>query len=382
MAAAAAAQTTGGLVGRVTDEDGGALPGVAVEAKSDALQGTRVAQTDPSGAFRIALLPPGTYTVVFTLEGFAADTRQVEVNLGRDTTLNTALRAAAAEEITVYGETPVIDPTSTALGVNLEHARHRDPAHRAQLLLGRPGRPRRLLGRQPGEQRAVDDHRLRLLGRREQLLHRRRQHHRRRVRLPGQGAQLRVHPGDRRQDRRLRGRVRPLDRRRHQRDHQVRAATSSTATSSATGTTTRSSPPPIRSSRPAATVEGFTREDYGADLGGYLVKDKLWFFAAYDRVDHTTDTTLLGGPAGGTGRRVRRASATSAAAKLTWNVGAAPVARRHLLPGPARRRRRDQRRRIDHGLNGAAARPTSAGRSFGGRDYALRYDGSRRPSSG
>jgi hypothetical protein len=118
--ASASAQTTGGIVGRVVDEDGGGLPGVTVEAKSPSLQGLRAATTDADGTYRLTLLSPGEYTVTFSLTGFATDTKNaVTVNLGRDTTLNTAMRAAAAEEITVFGEAPVIDSNSTALGVNL-----------------------------------------------------------------------------------------------------------------------------------------------------------------------------------------------------------------------------------------------------------------------
>ena len=101
------------------------------------------------------------------------------------------------------------------------HPRRRDAADRAQLLVGGADHSRRQLGRQSREHRPVDDHRLRLERQRERVLHRRRQHHRQRVRLPGQGAELRVHPGGRRQERRLRGGVRPRDRRHHQRDHQV-----------------------------------------------------------------------------------------------------------------------------------------------------------------
>ncbi len=37
---------------------------------------------------------------------------------------------------------------------------------------------------------------------------------------------------------------------------------------------------------------GFTREDFGLGIGGYIVKDRLWFFAAYDRVKNTRDTSL------------------------------------------------------------------------------------------
>src|SRR5947199_4420144 len=89
IAAMAAAQTTGGIVGRVTDEGGGVLPGVTVEAKSPALQGSRTVVTDSTGTYRLTLLPPGGYTVSFTLEGFAAEARQgAAVSLDKDTTVN------------------------------------------------------------------------------------------------------------------------------------------------------------------------------------------------------------------------------------------------------------------------------------------------------
>ena len=44
------------------------------------------------------------------------------------------------------------------------------------------------------------------------------------------------------------------------------------------------------------TSLGFTREDYGADLGGFILKDRIWFFAAYDRVTNTTTSLLTAGP--------------------------------------------------------------------------------------
>src|SRR6185295_5565261 len=40
------------------------------------------------------------------------------------------------------------------------------------------------------------------------------------------------------------------------------------------------------------TIEGFTREDYGIGLGGYFLKDKLWFFGAYDRVTNAATNGL------------------------------------------------------------------------------------------
>ncbi len=136
------AQTTGGIEGRVTDEDGGVLPGVAVEAKGAALQGVRTALSEADGSYRLSLLPPGDYVVTFQLEGFAIDSKSVTVDLDRDSTLNSTLRGAATEEITVSGEAPVVDTTSTDAGREPRHAGDRDPAHAAQLLFDRPGHAR------------------------------------------------------------------------------------------------------------------------------------------------------------------------------------------------------------------------------------------------
>src|SRR5262245_43989914 len=75
----ARAQAT--LAGVVRDNTGGILPGVTVEAASSALiEKTRVAITDGSGQYRLTELPPGTYTVTFTLSGFSVSKREdVEV---------------------------------------------------------------------------------------------------------------------------------------------------------------------------------------------------------------------------------------------------------------------------------------------------------------
>ena len=108
--AGAAAQSA--LAGQVTDNTGGVLPGVAVEAASPALiEGSRVAFTDGSGQYTLIDLRPGTYTVTFTLPGFGPQVRD-QIELLGDVTLNIDVAMAVGgieETVTVSGATPVVD---------------------------------------------------------------------------------------------------------------------------------------------------------------------------------------------------------------------------------------------------------------------------------
>src|SRR5262245_57491567 len=67
----AAARAQSAIAGVVKDSTGAVLPGVTVEAASDALiEKTRSVATDSQGAYRIVDLRPGVYTISFSLEGF------------------------------------------------------------------------------------------------------------------------------------------------------------------------------------------------------------------------------------------------------------------------------------------------------------------------
>ena len=110
---AAFAQAT--ITGVVRDASGAILPGVVVEAASDALiEKVRSAVTDGTGQFRIIDLRPGTYSVTFTLTGFQTTRREgVELEGQLTATVNADMRLGALEEtITVTGETPVVDVQS------------------------------------------------------------------------------------------------------------------------------------------------------------------------------------------------------------------------------------------------------------------------------
>ena len=113
--AVAHAQT---LAGMVKDTSGAVLPGVTVTASSPALiEKTRSTVTDGSGQYQIVDLRPGSYSVTFTLPGFATVERNaVEVTGGGVISINAEMRVSAIEEtVTVSGQTPVVDvQTSTS----------------------------------------------------------------------------------------------------------------------------------------------------------------------------------------------------------------------------------------------------------------------------
>src|SRR5512146_2847218 len=77
--------SNGSISGTVTDESGGALPGVTVSAVNAATGVERNAVTNATGRYQIALLPPGTYGVKADLSGFQPLQRSsIVVNVGTD----------------------------------------------------------------------------------------------------------------------------------------------------------------------------------------------------------------------------------------------------------------------------------------------------------
>jgi Carboxypeptidase regulatory-like domain len=110
LPAAASAQSA--IVGLVTDDSGGVLPGVTVEASSPALiEGSKTGITDGQGRYRIVQLRPGVYKLKFSLTGFADIVRD-GINLPSEftATVNAELKVGAlAETVTVSGAAPQVD---------------------------------------------------------------------------------------------------------------------------------------------------------------------------------------------------------------------------------------------------------------------------------
>ena len=104
------------ITGEVTDNTGGILPGVTIEASSPALiEGSRVAITDGSGRYTIVDLRPGTYSLSFMLPGFSTVVvENQELPAGFVATVDAELSVGALEEtVTVSGEAPVVDVATT-----------------------------------------------------------------------------------------------------------------------------------------------------------------------------------------------------------------------------------------------------------------------------
>jgi hypothetical protein len=105
--------TTGSIAGVAKDTSGSVLPGVVVEVASPALiEKVRSAVTDGQGNYKIVDLRPGTYSVTFTLSGFATFRREgIELPPGFTATANAELQLGSLEEtITVSGGTaPIVD---------------------------------------------------------------------------------------------------------------------------------------------------------------------------------------------------------------------------------------------------------------------------------
>lgn len=111
------AQTLGTIAGAVKDASGAVLPGVTVEASSPVLiERVRSTTTDGNGLYRIVNLPPGAYTVTFTLTGFNTIRREgINITPSFTATIDVDMKVGAIQEtVTVTGESPIVDVQSAA----------------------------------------------------------------------------------------------------------------------------------------------------------------------------------------------------------------------------------------------------------------------------
>jgi hypothetical protein len=103
--------TTGTLSGTVVQE-GTPLPGVTVSVTSPNLQGTRTTVTNENGGYNFGALPPGDYTVRFELSGLQTSTQTVHVGVAQNSKADAAMKVTAVSEtLTVTGAAPAVAET-------------------------------------------------------------------------------------------------------------------------------------------------------------------------------------------------------------------------------------------------------------------------------
>lgn len=116
-----AQETTGGLIGTVKDATGAVVPNARVVISAPSLVGTKEFTTDASGNYRFANLPPDTFTVTVTANGFQTIKREgLTIEVGHLPTLDLTLQVGAADTvIEVSGSAPVIDTTTNTTQTNI-----------------------------------------------------------------------------------------------------------------------------------------------------------------------------------------------------------------------------------------------------------------------
>ena len=371
FAAGAFAQIiTSSLTGTVT-MDGNPLPGVTVTISSPNMQGTRTAVTDVNGNYNFGAIPPGNFTVNFQMESMTPVTRTVQVSLGQTGRVDAEMHlTAVSESMTVTAEAPLVNTTSSSVDTNLDtRAIETLPTGRnyssiVQVAPGvasdaNPSNPSQstitVYGSSGAENAFYVD------GVNTTNLE-----------YGFQGKELNFEF------------IREVNVKTGGYEAEFGRATGgiiNVITKSGGNELTgdvfayydsdslQTDAEPIVST--GGTIDGFTRRDFGADIGGSIVRDKLWFFVAYDAVKHSLDSSLPSGPRAGA-VETSESDRDLGSAKLTYNLAPGQSLVFTFLQDP----------RVDtgaindasHTLNGDPS--TYLGRQdFGGRDYALRYDG-------
>ena len=363
------AQTSGTLTGTATLGDN-QLPGVTVTISSAALQGTRTTITDQNGNYTFGALPPGDYKVQFTMESLSTVTRSVHVGLSATARADAQMKISAASEVmTVTAKAPLIETSSAATKTNYdERSIETLPTGRnytsvVQVTPGVSTDASNNNGSQStitvygssGAENSYFIDGVNTTG----------------VEYGFQGKELNFEF------------IKEID---------VKTggyeAEFGRSTGGVINVITKSGGNEFsgdvfgyydsdslqanaKSVISAATTSGFTRKDYGLDLGGYILKDKLWFFGAYDRVQNSVANEFAEGPLAGQGS-TSSSRHNLGSGKLTYAISSGQTLVATFLQDP----------RVDtgaindanHSLLGDPS--TYLGRQdFGGRDYAFRYDG-------
>ena len=364
--AALQAQTTGTLQGRVQDSHHAPVAGAKISLASASLQGARTAFTGEDGSFRFGLLPPGAYILTATKEGLDTAKAETQVSLDKTAMVDLAMTSIASATVEVVDSATVVDVRSTATGANFTNETFqklpiiRDYATIALLAPGvteEPGLPNnqagfKVYGSSAAENNYVVDG-INTTG----------------TEFGTQGKkipvefiqefQIKTGGFEAEYGKSLGGIV-----------NVITKSGGNTFTGDLFGYYTSDK---LQSSnnhsgeltfKPQPT--SFNERDFGFDVGGYFIKDKLWFFVAYDRALRSRNYQITTGSTAGQTAPVDT-TRDLFAGKLTWRITEGQSLIASFLGDPER----------DAGAVKDAIGPQSTWdgiQRFGGTDLSLRYE--------
>jgi hypothetical protein len=371
------AQTTGSIRG-VVQTGQTPLPGVTVEARSPSLQGSRTAVTDAQGRFNLTVLPPGKYTVTAALDGFAPKAANLSLSLSQAASITLDLIPAATAQVTVTGQALAVETESNTAGRSMDQRAFqalptgRNYASVAQLasgvntdssdvrqtaitVYGSTGLENNYLvdganttGAEIGSQGKVlnfefiQEVELKTGGYEAEY-------------TGAMGGILNVITKSGGNE--FHGDVFGYF------DNDSLQAQNRNLCISGTGTYPNCELQQTSQGIPT----GFTKEDFGADVGGFILKDTLWFFGAYDRVKNTLKRQVTTGPEAGTVTNLDTSS-NLFSGKLTWNLAQGQTVIGTVFGDPTN----------DSGAVADVIGPPSTYDgtvTVGGTDFAIRYQG-------
>jgi hypothetical protein len=128
FAGSAIAQTeTGKISGRITDEQGGALPGVAVTATAVATKVARTTTTDAAGAYVFANVQPAAYEIKAELSGFRTMVAHATVGVGADVNVGVKMAVGGLEEVVqVSGQEPLVNIRTQEVSTTISETQLRE----------------------------------------------------------------------------------------------------------------------------------------------------------------------------------------------------------------------------------------------------------------
>ncbi len=133
---ASAQEFTGSIYGRIVDPTNAVLPGVSITVEGAAIQGPRTVVSEANGSYRVLYLPQGEYRVTYQKSRFKTVVYEgARVEVGKTLTMNVTMPIADMEAtLVVTGGSPIVDVKNATVGTNFGSAMLRDIPNQRDLM--------------------------------------------------------------------------------------------------------------------------------------------------------------------------------------------------------------------------------------------------------